>query len=80
MDSAKITLRLLSIWETCNLRASIRSTERSTMWNIIIGIGMIIGGATGKLVLVGTQSSAALVVLGVGLVGWGIYKKVQNKE
>ena len=50
------------------------------MWNIIIGIGMIIGGATGKLVLVGTQSSAALVVLGVGLVGWGIYKKVQNKE
>lgn len=50
------------------------------MWNIIIGIGMIIGGATGKLVLIGTDSSAALVVLGVGLLGWGVFQKVRNEE
>lgn len=45
------------------------------MWNIIIGIGMIIGGATGKLVLIGTDSAAALVVLGVVLLGWGHFSK-----
>lgn len=49
------------------------------MWNIIIGLVMIIGGATGKLVLAGTQSSGALVVLGVGLLGWGIYSKTRNQ-
>ena len=50
------------------------------MWNIIIGIGMMLGGATGKLVLIGTDSAAALVVLGVVLLGWGIFQKVRNKE
>jgi len=50
------------------------------MWNIIIGLVMIIGGATRKLSLRGTSSSIALVVLGVVLLGWGIYSKVRRKK
>jgi hypothetical protein len=42
------------------------------MWNIIIGAIFILGGLSGKLVLIGTGSSAALVVVGVGLVIWGV--------
>lgn len=50
------------------------------MWNIIIGVVMIIGGATGKLALIGTQSSAALVVLGFVLVGWGVFQIVRRRR
>jgi len=50
------------------------------MWNIIIGLVMIIGGATGKLALIGTQSSGALVVFGVLLLGWGIYQIVKSRS
>lgn len=44
------------------------------MWNIIIGVGFIIGAASGQMVLRGTNSSMALGVVGVGLVLWGIVK------
>lgn len=50
------------------------------MWNIIIGLVMIIGGATGKLALIGTQSSGALVVLGIVLLGWGVFQIVRSKR
>jgi hypothetical protein len=50
------------------------------MWNIIIGLVMIIGGATKKLALIGTQSSGALVVLGVVLLGWGIFQIVRSRQ
>jgi len=49
------------------------------MWNIIIGLVLIIGGATGQLLLRGTNSSIALVVLGVALLAWGIYSKIRKK-
>ena len=42
------------------------------MFKIIIGLVMVIGGLTGKLVLIGTQSGVALVVLGVVMIVWGI--------
>jgi len=50
------------------------------MWNIIIGLVMIIGGATGKLALRGTSSSGALVAIGVGLLGWGIFQMVRGRN
>jgi hypothetical protein len=49
------------------------------MWNIIIGIVFIVGGLSGKLVLRGTNSSMALVVVGFILVAVGIYR-LTNKE
>jgi hypothetical protein len=39
---------------------------------IILGIVFIGGGLSGNLVLRGTDSSEALVFVGIGLVGWGI--------
>jgi hypothetical protein len=50
------------------------------MISIIIGIIMIIGGLSGKLVLLGTNSGVALAVLGVVLVIWGIVKIVRQKQ
>jgi hypothetical protein len=42
------------------------------MWNIVIGVIFIVGGLSGRLALIGTGSSGAIVVVGVGLVGWGV--------
>jgi len=42
------------------------------MVKIIIGVVFIIGGLSGKLVLVGTHSGVALAVLGAVMIVWGI--------
>ena len=42
------------------------------MINIVIGIVFIIGGLSGELVLMGTDSGLALTGVGVLLVGLGI--------
>jgi hypothetical protein len=44
------------------------------MVKIIIGVVMIIGGLSGRLVLIGTNSGVALAVLGGVLVVWGIVR------
>jgi hypothetical protein len=44
------------------------------MVSIIIGIVMIVGGLSGNLVLIGTNSGVALAVLGGILILRGIYK------
>ncbi len=41
---------------------------------------MIIGGLSGKLVLIGTNSGVALAVLGAVLVVWGIIKIVRRRQ
>ena len=48
------------------------------MINIIIGIVFIIGGLTGKLALLGTNSGPALAGLGAILVIWGIVQMVRR--
>ena len=50
--------------------------------DIIIGLVLVIGGLSGKLVFIGTQSGPLLAVLGLGLVGWGGYRiwKDEKKE
>lgn len=42
--------------------------------SIIIGIIFIIGGLTGKLALIGTNSGTALAVVGTILVAIGAYR------
>ncbi len=51
------------------------------MWNIVVGIIFIIGALSGQLVLRGTNSSEALLVVGIGLVIWGVVSvaKKSNK-
>ena len=50
------------------------------MVKIIIGIIMVAGGLSGKLVLIGTQSGAALAVLGVAMIAWGVVRIVRQKQ
>lgn len=44
------------------------------MWYILIGLFLIIGGASGQFALRGTNSYTALVVIGVIVAGYGVYK------
>ena len=44
------------------------------MGNLIIGAVFIIGGLSGKLALIGTNSSMALVVIGAVLMVWGLVR------
>jgi hypothetical protein len=49
------------------------------MVKIIIGLVMVVGGLSGKLVLIGTNSGVALAVLGAVLIVWGILKLVRQR-
>ncbi len=49
------------------------------MINIIIGIIFIIGGLSGRLALLGTNSGVALAVVGGILVVWGIVQMVKKR-
>jgi hypothetical protein len=42
--------------------------------NIVMGLVLAAAGATGRLVLFGTQSSEALVVAGLALSGFGVFQ------
>ena len=42
--------------------------------NIIIGLVFIVGGLTGRLALVGTNSGTFLAIAGGALVVWGAYR------
>jgi hypothetical protein len=50
------------------------------MGKIIIGIIMVVGGLSGQLVLLGTQSGVALAVFGTILIVWGIVKMVRARK
>jgi hypothetical protein len=44
------------------------------LFNILVGLACIVGGATGRLSLLGTHSGGALVVAGAVAVGLGVYQ------
>jgi hypothetical protein len=50
------------------------------MWNIILGIIFIVGGLSGRLALIGTNSGYALAAVGGGLLVWGIVQMVKRKK
>lgn len=52
----------------------------SSIWNMLFGVVAIAGGLSGKLVLLGTNSSMLLVVLGVALFGYGVYGFVRSRR
>jgi len=49
------------------------------MRSIIFGLIMIVGGLSGKLVLIGTHSGTALVVVGVLVLGRGLWSMKQAR-
>jgi hypothetical protein len=50
------------------------------MIKIIIGLVMVIGGLSGKLVLAGTQSGGALAIFGVVMIVWGIARVASGRK
>jgi uncharacterized membrane protein YfcA len=44
------------------------------MRSLIMGIFMVAGGASGKLVLMGTNSNTALVIVGVVVAAFGLFQ------
>ena len=50
------------------------------MWNLIFGLILLVGGLSGKLALIGTNSSMALAVLGAALMVWGVVQLVRGKR
>lgn len=50
------------------------------IFNIVLGLVFAIGGFTGKLVLLGTNSGPALGVVGIGLIGLGIWRFAKARE
>ncbi|MBL9154891.1 MAG: hypothetical protein JNK37_20590 [Verrucomicrobiales bacterium] len=50
------------------------------MWNIIIGIVFVIGGLTGKLALIGTNSGGLLALFGAGLIVWGVVQIAKSRK
>ena len=49
------------------------------MAKIIIGVLFIVGGLSGKLALIGTNSPRALAVVGGVLVAWGVFNIVRGR-
>jgi|tagenome__1003787_1003787.scaffolds.fasta_scaffold20700921_2 hypothetical protein len=45
-----------------------------SLWNLIIGAVFVVGGLSGKLVLLGTSSGPALAALGAALIALGGYR------
>ncbi len=46
----------------------------AAIFNILLGLGCIVGGASGRIALFGTNSGTALMVAGMVAVGLGIYQ------
>ncbi len=50
------------------------------MWNIVIGLIMLVGGLSGQLALIGTNSSGALAVVGALMMAFGVYQVTQKSK
>lgn len=48
----------------------------AAVFNLVIGVAMLLGGASGKLALLGTSSSGLLAVLGGVVAALGLYQLV----
>ncbi len=50
------------------------------MWNIIIGILLLIAGLSGRFSLIGTNSSGALALVGAALAVWGVVQVARSRR
>ena len=49
------------------------------MWNIVIGILMIVAGLSGRFALIGTNSGPALAAVGAAILIWGIVQVARRR-
>ncbi len=54
--------------------------EMGGIFNIIVGLIMVVAGLSGKFALFGTKSSGLLAVVGAIVAGYGIYRTVKGRS
>ncbi len=52
----------------------------SGIFNVIVGLIMLVGGLSGKLDFPGTSSSGILAAVGAVVTGLGVYQLVKNRR
>ena len=52
----------------------------AAIFNILMGVGAIVGGVSGELTLFGTHSSTALIVLGGGITALGVWQLIRHQR
>jgi len=63
----------------CGEARLLKTREVSIMWNIIIGILLIVAGLSGRFSLIGTGSSKALAAVGAAILIWGIVQVARRR-
>ena len=53
---------------------------RAGMWNLAFGLVAVVAGASGKMTLLGTDSSTLLMVAGGLLAAWGVVQLVRSRR
>ena len=53
---------------------------RAGIWNLLFGLAFMAGGLSGKIVLMGTQSSEAAVVVGGLMAAWGASQLYRSRK
>ena len=52
----------------------------AAIFNIVVGLVCLVGGATGQFALIGTNSTTAMAVVGGVILAIGIYQAVRHKQ
>ena len=52
----------------------------AAIWNILLGAVMLVGGLSGRLTLIFTNSSPLLALAGAAILGYGIWQVVRMKR
>jgi hypothetical protein len=52
----------------------------AAIWNILLGAVMLVGGLSGRLTLIFTNSSPRLAAAGAAILGYGIWQLVRIKK
>ena len=69
-----------NIFSRLSMNTEDNKRQRKEMFNIIFGLIMLAGGLSGEMVLIGTQSSDALAVLGGVILAIGIFQVLKKRD
>ena len=50
------------------------------IFNIVIGLIMLVGGLSGRLALIGTNNSTILAAIGAAVLAFGVYRTVKDRR
>jgi hypothetical protein len=50
------------------------------IWNLLFGVAFIVGGLSGRIALIGTQSPGAAVAVGAVMAAWGGWQLWRSRK